>query len=166
MAFGLYNLLDFILYKLASPFEPKLYASNPRLYSYPRMLLFLLSAPFVELASVVTQPARFLADRRQGGEKGAGRRSLIRVILEVPLALLRVLLALANVLVGGLGITLRQLDLSCARAMGERPVGDVVAEARIRQGRVEAEELKVEGVESGRDLIGNIVRRWDERKKA
>ncbi|KAF4785210.1 glycosyltransferase family 28 domain-containing protein [Colletotrichum scovillei] len=167
VAFGLFNLLDFILYKLASPFEPKLYASNPRLYSYPRMLLFLLSAPFVELASVVTQPARFLADGRQGGEKGAGsRRSLLRVVLEVPLALLRVLMALANVLVGGVGITLRQLDLSCARAMGERPVGDVVAEARIRQGRVEAEELKVEGVENGRDFIGDIVRRWDERKKA
>lgn len=131
------------------------------------MLLFLLSAPFVELASVVTQPARFLADGRQGGEKGAGsRRSLLRVVLEVPLALLRVLMALANVLVGGVGITLRQLDLSCARAMGERPVGDVVAEARIRQGRVEAEELKVEGVENGRDFIGDIVRRWDERKKA
>ncbi|KAK1469182.1 glycosyltransferase family 28 domain-containing protein [Colletotrichum melonis] len=166
VAFGLFNLLDFILYKLASPFEPKLYASNPRLYSYPRMLFFLLFAPFVELASVVTQPARFLAGRREGEGKGGRRRSLPRVILEVPLALLRVLLALVNVLVGGLGITLRQLELLCARAMGERPVGDVVAEARIRQGRVEAEELKVEGVESGRDLIGDIVRRWDERKKA
>ncbi|KAK1543191.1 glycosyltransferase family 28 domain-containing protein [Colletotrichum paranaense] len=166
VAFGLFNLLDFILYKLASPFEPKLYASNPRLYSYPRMLFFLLFAPFVELASVVTQPARFLAGRREGEGKGGRRRSLPRVILEVPLALLRVLLALVNVLVGGLGITLRQLELLCARAMGERPVGDVVAEARIRQGRVEAEELKVEGVESGRDLIGDIIRRWDERKKA
>ncbi|KAK1724672.1 glycosyltransferase family 28 domain-containing protein [Colletotrichum acutatum] len=166
VAFGLFNLLDFILYKLASPFEPKLYASNPRLYSYPRMLLFLLSAPFVELASVVTQPARFLEDRRKRREKGARGRSLMRVVLEVPLALLRVLLALVNILVGGLGITLRQLELSCARAIGERPVGDVVAEARIRQGRVEAEELRVEGAESGRDLVGDIVRRWDERKKA
>ncbi|KAK1654582.1 hypothetical protein BDP81DRAFT_365358 [Colletotrichum phormii] len=165
VAFGLFNLLDFILYELASSFEPKLYASNPRLYSYLRMLLFLLSAPFVELASVMTQPARFLAARRQGG-KGGRRKSLLRVILQVPLALLRVVLALVNVLVGGLGITLRQLELSCARAMGERPVGDVVAEARILQGRVEAEGLRVEGVESGRDLVGDIVRRWDERKKA
>ncbi|KAJ3944934.1 uncharacterized protein N0V96_004953 [Colletotrichum fioriniae] len=167
VAFGLFNLFDFVLYELASPFEPKLYASNPRLYSYPRMLLFLLSAPFIELASVVTQPVRFLAERRKGGGKGAGRRrSLLRVILEVPLALLRVLLALVNVFVGGLGITLRQLELSCARAMGERPVGDIVAEARVRQGRIEAEELRFEGVESGRDLVGDIVRRWDERKKA
>ncbi|KAJ0296439.1 hypothetical protein COL516b_011605 [Colletotrichum fioriniae] len=167
VAFGLFNLFDFVLYELASPFEPKLYASNPRLYSYPRMLLFLLSAPFIELASVVTQPLRFLAERRKGGGKGAGRRrSLLRVILEVPLALLRVLLALVNVFVGGLGITLRQLELSCARAMGERPVGDIVAEARVRQGRIEAEELRFEGVESGRDLVGDIVRRWDERKKA
>ncbi|KAK1700210.1 glycosyltransferase family 28 domain-containing protein [Colletotrichum godetiae] len=163
VAFGLFNLLDFILYELASPFEPKLYASNPRLYSYPRMLLFLLSAPFVELASAVTQPAHFLAMRRKEGSER--RRSLPRVVLEVPLALLRVLLALVNVLVGGLGITLRQLELSCARAMGERPVGDVVAEARIRQGRVEAEGLRIEGVESGRDLVGDIVRRWDARKK-
>ncbi|OHE94134.1 glycosyltransferase family 28 domain-containing protein [Colletotrichum orchidophilum] len=160
VAFGLFNLLDFILYELASPFEPKLYASNPRLYTYPRMLLFLVSAPFVELASIVTQPARLVAKRRKWG-KG----SLLRVVLEVPLAILRVLLALVNILVGGLGFTLRRLEVSCARGMGERPVGDVVAEARVRQGRVEAEGLRVEGVEVGRDLVGDIVRRWDERKK-
>ncbi|KDN61574.1 putative glycosyltransferase family 28 domain-containing protein [Colletotrichum sublineola] len=33
VAFGLFNFLDFILYKLASPCEPKLYASNPRVYT-------------------------------------------------------------------------------------------------------------------------------------
>ncbi|GKT49077.1 sterol 3-beta-glucosyltransferase UGT80A2 [Colletotrichum spaethianum] len=155
LTFGVFNLLDFILYKLASPFEPKLYASNPRLYTYPQMLLFLVSAPFFELASVGTRPL-VLARKK---------RSIPRVVLEIPLAIIRTLLALLNVVAGLVGITLRHLEIACARAMGERPKRDVVAEARVRQGGVEAEGLRTEGAETGRDLIGDIVSRWDERKK-
>ncbi|WQF88894.1 Putative UDP-glucuronosyl/UDP-glucosyltransferase, Glycosyltransferase family 28 [Colletotrichum destructivum] len=154
--FGLFNLLDFVLYKLASPFKPKLYASNPRLYTYAQMLSFLVSAPLVELMSIVTQPP-VLARRHRG---------TARVVLEVPLGIARTLLASLNVVVGFVGITLRHLEIACARAMGERPRGDVVAEARVRLGRAEAEALRVEGAETGRDLVGDIVRRWDERKRA
>ncbi|OLN85593.1 Sterol 3-beta-glucosyltransferase UGT80A2-like protein 1 [Colletotrichum chlorophyti] len=157
VAFGLFNLLDFILYELGSPFHPKLYASNPRLYTYPQMLGFLLSAPLVEIGSVVGQPARLA---RQG------RRGMPRVVLEVLLAILRVLIALFNLPVGFAGITLRHVDVSWAKAMGERPVADVVAEARIRQGRVEAERLSVEGAEGGRDVVGGILKRWDGRRGA
>ncbi|KAK2019123.1 glycosyltransferase family 28 domain-containing protein [Colletotrichum eremochloae] len=153
--FGLFNFLDFILYKLASPCEPKLYASNPRVYTYAQMLGFLAAAPFVELASVVARPP-VLARTGRGAP---------RAVLEVPLAVVRTVLALLNVAAGLAGITLRRLDIACARAMGERPRRDVVAEARVRQGRIEAERLRMEGAETGRDLVGDIVRRWDEKKR-
>lgn len=155
-AFGLFNLVDFLLYELASPFEPKLFASNPRLYSYPRMLGFLLRAPAVEMASVATQPGVLAKKGRGGG----------RVVLEVPLALLRTLIALFNILIGLVGISLRQAELGCARAMGERPKENVVAEARKRQGRIEAERLVAERAEEGRGFREEMVRRWDSRGKA
>lgn len=120
------------------------------------MLSFLVSAPLVELISTVTQPP-VLARRHRGAA---------RVVLEVPLGIARTLLASLNVVVGFVGITLRHLEIACARAMGESPRGDVVAEARVRLGRAEAEALRVEGAETGRDLVGDIVRRWDERKRA
>ncbi|KAK1980936.1 hypothetical protein LZ30DRAFT_782421 [Colletotrichum cereale] len=156
VVFGLFNLLDFILYKLASPCEPKLYASNPRLYTYPQMLRFLTAAPLVELASVVTRPP-VLTRRERGGARAA---------LEAPLAAVRTLLALLNLAAGLAGITLRRLEIACAGAMGERPGRDVVAEARVRQGRVEAEGLRTEGADTGRDLIGDILRRWDDKERA
>ncbi|EFQ28208.1 glycosyltransferase family 28 domain-containing protein [Colletotrichum graminicola] len=155
VAFGLFNLLDFTLYKLASPCEPKLYASNLRTYTYAQMLGFLAAAPLLELASAVSRPP-VLARAGRGTPRAA---------LEVPLAVFRTLLALLNVAAGFAGITLRLLELACARAMGERPRRDVVAEARVRQGRFEAERLRVEGAEAGRDLIGDIVRKWDEKKR-
>ncbi|KAK2025289.1 glycosyltransferase family 28 domain-containing protein [Colletotrichum zoysiae] len=156
MAFGLFNLLDFVLYKLGSPCEPKLYASNPRTYTYAQMLGFLAAAPWVELASAVTGPP-VLARSGRGAPRAA---------LEAPLAVVRTLLALLNVAAGLAGITLRRLEVACARTMGERQGRDVVAEARVRQGRVEAEGLRAEGAEMGRDLVGDIVRRWDEKKRA
>ncbi|KZL70081.1 UDP-transferase protein (glycosyltransferase family 28 domain-containing protein) [Colletotrichum tofieldiae] len=156
VTFGLFNFLDFVLYKLASPFEPKLYASNPRLYTYTQMLRFLVSAPIIELSSIITRPP--IIARKE--------RSIPRVVLEIPLAVIRTLLALLNVIAGFVGITLRHLEIASARAMGERPRRDVVAEARVKQGRVEAEELRIEGAETGRDLVGDIVRRWDEKKRA
>ncbi|KAK1990131.1 glycosyltransferase family 28 domain-containing protein [Colletotrichum falcatum] len=155
--FGLFNLLDFVLYELGSPCEPKLYASNPRVYTYAQMLGFLAATPLVELASAVTRPP-VLARAGRGGGGGA------RAALEVPLAVVRTALALLNVAAGLAGITLRRLEVACARAMGERPRRDVVAEARVRQGRAEAEGLRAEGAKMGRDLVGDIVRRWDVKK--
>ncbi|KAF9882244.1 udp-transferase [Colletotrichum karsti] len=139
VTFGMFNLVEFLLYKLASPFKPRMFASNPRVYSYGQMLSFLVSTPLVELGSLATQP---------GALKKKGR-STGRVVAEVPLAIVRTLIALINVLIGFVGISLRQADLACAKAMGERPRRDVVAEARFRQGRIEAERFAVERAEEG-----------------
>lgn len=159
--FGLYNLIDSALYKLASPFEPTLFASHPRLYHLHHMLLLLLLRPLVELASVVLQPYRIYVGRQE---------SRARAALEIPLALLRTVIAIVAVPVGILGLTARRLDLAVARAMRERQPSrvatekDVVAEARRRRGRVEAERMAVERAESGEEPIGDeVLRRWDER---
>ncbi|KAF4812534.1 Sterol 3-beta-glucosyltransferase UGT80A2 [Colletotrichum siamense] len=151
LTFGMFNLIDFILWEMASPVEPKLYASNPRLYSYGQMLGFLVAAPWKELQSIAYQPAEL---------KKAGR-GIGRVILEAPLAILRVLVALVNIRVGFVGISLRMADLACSKAMGERDDRDVVAEARLRQGRIEAEELAIERTEDGGDLTAEVLRAWD-----
>jgi hypothetical protein len=148
--FGLYNFIDWSLYELGSPFEPKLFASNPRLYSYPRMLIFLLMTPLIELASVALQPPRLVA-----------RDGLLRGIVEVPLALLRVLLAILNVPLGFIGLTVRACDVAVATAMGERPKVDVVAAARVRQGRIEARKMAVASAEAGVNLTEDVLRRWD-----
>ncbi|TDZ31549.1 Sterol 3-beta-glucosyltransferase UGT80B1 [Colletotrichum spinosum] len=153
--FGVFNLLDTLLYRLGSPFTPKLFASNPRLYSYPQMLGFLLTQPLVELGSVVAQPLA-LARRDRG---------TFRVTLEVLLAAIRTLLALLNVLPGIFGITLRHVDIFLARMLGERPRIDVVAVARLRQGRIEAEELDVSRAEEGSSFRDEIVRIWDAKRK-
>lgn len=116
------------------------------------MLLLLLSTPIIELSSIFTQ-ATALA--RQG--------RIPRAIAEVPLALLRVLLALVAVIVGFLALTLRAADISCATLMNERLKGDVVAAARIRQGRIQAQDLDIEAVEQGAvGMRETIIRRWDE----
>ncbi|EQB51804.1 hypothetical protein CGLO_08610 [Colletotrichum gloeosporioides Cg-14] len=151
LTFGMFNLVDFVLWEMASPIEPKLYASNPRLYSYGQMLGFLVVAPWKELQSIGYQPAEL----KKGG-RGVGR-----VILEAPLAILRVLVALVNILVGFIGISLRIADLACSKAMGERDDRDVVAEARLRQGRIEAEELAIERTEEGGDLTVEVLQAWD-----
>ena len=145
-------LLDFINYELGSPVDPKLYMSNSRLYSFPQMLGFLLLAPFAELASIASQPAKI-----------ARTRGVPRAILEVPLAILRVLLALLNVPVGFLALSLRALDLLAAGAMGERPREDAVAVARVRQGGLEAEGLAAEFAERGSTLRDELVGRWDKK---
>ncbi|KAF4885140.1 Sterol 3-beta-glucosyltransferase UGT80A2 [Colletotrichum fructicola] len=151
LTFGMFNFVDFILWKMASPTEPKLYASNPRLYGYGQMLGFLVAAPWKELQSIAYQPA----------ELTKGGRGVGRVILEAPLAILRVLVALVNILVGFVGISLRMTDLACSKAMGERDNRDVVAEARLRQGRIEADELAIERTEEGGDLTAEVLRAWD-----
>ncbi|KAF6823546.1 udp-transferase [Colletotrichum plurivorum] len=138
--FGLFNLLDFILYSLGSSAEPKLYASNPRLFTLPQMLGFLLRAPVAELRSV---------DPRTHGGGG---------VVWVLLGLLRAAVAVVNVPAGILGISLRHSELACARGMGERPSGDIVADARTRQGQVEAEK-------GGDGLREEIVRAWDSRRE-
>jgi len=139
--FGLYNLVDYALYALGSQFEPKLFVSNPRAYTYTKMIGFLLFTPVVELSSVVTRPA-------QVG------------IIEVPRALLRVLLATLNVPIGFISITVRAGDLAIAKTIGERPTEDVVAKARSRQGALEAEKLAVAAAEEGSTLEDIIVSRW------
>lgn len=95
------------------------------------MLGFVLRAPVAEMRSAV----------------GGG---LARGVLGV----LRTAVAVVNVPAGVLGMSLRHAELVCARGMGERPGGDVVAEARIRQGRVEAEGL-------GDEVREGIVKAWD-----
>jgi hypothetical protein len=116
------------------------------------MLTFLFLTPVVELASIVTQPPRLMVQRR-----------VLRGILEIPLAAIRVLLALLNTPIGFVALSARAFDLAVARAMGERPKEDVVASARIRQGRIEAERLGVEMAERGEALRDVFVRRWDQR---
>lgn len=150
LTFGMFNFVDFILWEMASNTEPKLYASNSRLYSYGQMLGFLVAAPWKELQSIAYQPVEL----KKGG-RGVGR-----VILEAPLAILRVLVALVNILVGFVGISLRMTDLACSKAMGERDDRDVVAEARLRQGRIEADELAIERTEEGGDLTAEVLRAW------
>ncbi|KAF0329113.1 hypothetical protein GQ607_003781 [Colletotrichum asianum] len=151
LTFGMFNFVDFILWEMASPIEPKLYASNPRLYSYGQMLGFLMAAPWKELQSIAYQPAEL---KKRG-------RGIGRVIVEAPLAILRVLVALVNILVGFVGISLRMVDLAGSKAMGERDDRDVVAEARLRQGRIEADELAIERTEEGGDLTAEVLRAWD-----
>ncbi|KAI8175201.1 hypothetical protein K4K54_012011 [Colletotrichum sp. SAR 10_86] len=123
----------------------------PVLYSYGQMLGFLVAAPWKELQSIAYQPVEL----KKGG------RGLGRVILEAPLAILRVLVALVNIRVGFVGISLRMADLACSKAMGERDNRDVVAEARLRQGRIEAEELAIERTEDGGDLTAEVLLAWD-----
>ncbi|KAI8286204.1 Sterol 3-beta-glucosyltransferase UGT80A2 [Colletotrichum sp. SAR11_240] len=123
----------------------------PVLYSFGQMLGFLVAAPWKELQSIVYQPAEL----KKGG------RGIGRVIVEAPLAILRVLVALVNILVGFVGISLRMVDLACSQAMGERDDRDVVAEARLRQGRIEADELAIERTEEGGDLTAEVLRAWD-----
>ncbi|KAK2728312.1 udp-transferase [Colletotrichum kahawae] len=77
----------------------------------------------------------------------------------VVLHILRV--SLINILVGFVGISLRMADLACSKAMGERDDRDVVAEARLRQGRIQAEELAIERTEEGGDLRAEVLRAWD-----
>lgn len=105
------------------------------------MLGFLLCAPVAELRSV--------HPRTHGGGGG-----VVRLLL----GLLLTAVAVVNVPAGVLGISLRCADLACARGMGERPTGDVVAEARTRQGQIEAEK-------GGDGLREKIVRVWDLREE-
>ncbi|KAI8258882.1 Sterol 3-beta-glucosyltransferase UGT80A2 [Colletotrichum sp. SAR 10_98] len=123
----------------------------PVLYSYGQMLGFLVAALWKELQSIAYQPAEL----KKGG------RGIGRVVLEVPLAILRVLVALVNIIVGFVGISLRMADLACSKALGERDDRDVVAEARLRQGRIEAEELAIERTEEGGHLTAEVLRAWD-----
>ncbi|KAH9895323.1 hypothetical protein F4778DRAFT_267203 [Xylariomycetidae sp. FL2044] len=137
--FGLYSLIDFVAYELGSHTDPDLFASNPRAYSLGQMLGFLAAKPVKELASVPERPA------------------------QLPLAILRSLLALLNIPVGLVALPLRSAETRASRLMGERPRGDVVAEARIRYGRLQAERLTQRGIEEGEDLKSKVIRVWDEK---
>ena len=150
---GFYNFVDFIIYEFGSRFQPDLFASNPRLYSLPRMLFFLFLKFPSELFSVFTGPGHVISEGRSIG----------RGILEVPLALLRTLLAGLNIVVGVFALTLRALDIQVARLMGERSKEDVVANARIRQGRLEAEQLAHVAAEEGSQLHIRVTKAWDEK---
>lgn len=153
---GFYNFIDFLCYEFGSRFQPDLFASNPRLYSLPQMLIFLILKFPSELFSVFTGPGHVIAEGRSIG----------RGILEVPLALLRALLAGLNILVGVFALTLRAADIQVARLMGERPKEDVVANARIRQGRLEAEQLSHVAAEEGSQLQIQILKTWDEKLRS
>ena len=150
---GFYNFIDFIIYELGSHFQPDLFASNLRLYSLPQMLVFLFLKFPSELFSAFTGPGQVIS---------AGR-SVGRGILEVPLALLRALLAGLNIVVGVFALSLRATDVQLARLMGERPKEDVVANARIRQGKLEAEQLAHVAAEEGSQLHIRVTKAWDEK---
>jgi hypothetical protein len=139
--YGTYNLLDWLLFQLASPFEPRSFASNMHAYTLPEMLGFLPKRPFVEIASISTGPAA-----------------------QIPLALLRILVAILAVLVGFVALPLHAFDVECRKLLGERANADVVAIARRRQGRLEAAELEARGGEDGdADWVRKAVRAWDAR---
>lgn len=138
--FGFYNLIDFISYELGSHTSPDLFASNPRLYSYPKMLGFLFLKPFKELGSVAQRPLQF------------------------PLAIVRFFTALLNVPVGFFALSVRAADIEMSRLMGERPKNDVVAEAKLSYGKLEAEHLERRNAEEGVRLVDNVVKAWDEMK--
>ncbi|CAJ2502789.1 Uu.00g101830.m01.CDS01 [Anthostomella pinea] len=58
---------------------------------------------------------------------------------------------------------LRAVDIEASRSMGERPKNDVVAEAWIRHGRLEAEYLAQHSIEEGADLTSRVLKAWDGR---
>jgi hypothetical protein len=114
-----------------------MFASNPWHYTLPQMLGFLFMKPIKELQAIASAPAC------------------------TPLVLIRFLLTIINIPIGVIALSIRSFDIYLSHAMGERPAVDVVAEARIKHGRLGLEYLAQNDAAQSIKLTERIIKAWD-----
>lgn len=128
----MYNLVDYLTFKLGSVAQPQGFDSNLWAYSYWEMLRLLFQVPFKEVSF---------------------KDNSFSSVLLSPV---RVLLATVNIPVGALAFTTRIINRRFDQSLGSLPAGDALHNARVRQGRLEmksaSEELHQKVVEGWEDL--------------
>ncbi|KAF4963782.1 hypothetical protein FSARC_8226 [Fusarium sarcochroum] len=130
VSYGLYNLLEYTTFKLGSVSQPQQFDSNTWTYSYWKMLYLLTAVPFKELSP---------------------SRNTFSTLLLSPF---RSAIAIINIPIGIVAFALRIVNRYIDQSLGFRPAGDVVFEARVRQGKREKQLAT-------NDLYQQVIQGWE-----